>query len=154
MLITLASPQAWSADVVVDADPATPVRDIVKNLLDSVDPSYAAHGAFPIHLEDRPLDLDLPLSASGVHDGSTLWVGGPGPAPYVTGDLVTVRAVSGSGAGRIWSLGPGEHRIGSGAKCAVRLADDVPEVAAVIRVTFDAEVFVRGTGSGSGSGSG
>ncbi len=148
MLITLASPQAWSADVVVDADAATPVRDIVKNLLDSLDPSHPAHGASPhrIHLEDRPLDLDLPLSASGVHDGSVLWVGGPGPAPYTTGGLVTVRAVTGTGAGRIWSLLPGEHRIGSAPTCAVRLAGDVPPVAAVVRVTFDAHVHVRGLG--------
>ncbi|MGI5148768.1 FtsK/SpoIIIE domain-containing protein [Plantactinospora sp. CA-294935] len=150
MLITLASPQAWSADVVVDADPATPVRDIVKNLLDSLDPSYAAHGPFPglVYLDDRPLELDLPLSTSGVYDGSVLWVGGPGPAPYTTGGLVTIRAVTGAGAGRIWSLGPGEHRIGSAPHCAVRLADDVPEVAAVARVTFDAEVHVRAVSGG------
>ncbi len=147
MLITLASPQAWSADVVVDADPATPVRDIVKNLLDSLDPSYAHVVGSRIHLEDRPLDLDLPLSASGVHDGSVLWVGGPGPSPYVTGGLVTIRAVTGAGAGRIWSLGPGEHRIGSAARCAVRL-DGTPDVAAVVRVTFDAEVHIRGIGGG------
>src|ERR1700761_8847931 len=108
MLITLASPQAWSADVVVDAAPATALRDIVKNLLDSLDPAYS-RGSFPgeVYLDDRPLDLDLPLSAGGVHDGSVLWVGAPGPAPYVPGGLVTIRAVTGSGAGRIWSLGPG-----------------------------------------------
>jgi len=148
MLITLASPQAWSADVVVDADPATPLRDIVKNLLDSLDP--AAHGrlAGPVYLDDRPLDLDLSLSASGVHEGSVLWVGGPGPAPYETRGLVTIRAVTRAGAGRIWSLGPGEHRIGSAATCAVRLADDVPAVAAVVRVTFDAEVHVRAVDGG------
>ncbi|WP_239144985.1 FtsK/SpoIIIE domain-containing protein [Actinoplanes couchii] len=148
MLITLASPEAWSADVVVDADPATPVRDIVKTLLDSLDPSAFAHGAVPdtgaVHLDDRPLDLDLPLSASGVHDGSVLWIGGPGPAPYgTTGGLVTIRAVTGAGAGRVWSLGPGEHRIGSVQGSAVRL-DGVPSVAAIVRVTFDAEVHVRG----------
>ncbi|MFF5055235.1 FtsK/SpoIIIE domain-containing protein [Micromonospora sp. NPDC000663] len=148
MLITLASPQAWSADVVVDADPATPVRDIVKNLLDSLDPSSIAHGQLPgsgrIYLDHGPLDLDVPLSASGVHDGSVLWVGGPGPAPYVpTGGLVTIRAVTGAGAGRVWALGPGEHRIGSVEGCPVRL-DGVPPVAAVVRVTFDAEVYVRG----------
>ncbi|MFG1777018.1 FtsK/SpoIIIE domain-containing protein [Micromonospora sp. NPDC049048] len=148
MLITLASPQAWSADVVVDADPATPVRDIVKNLLDNLDPSYRPHGPVPdaglVHLDDRLLDPDLPLSASGVHDGSVLWLGGPGPAPYTTGGLVTIRAVVGVGAGRVWSLGPGEHRVGSSATCAVRLGDDVAPVAAVVRVTFDAEVHVRG----------
>ena len=150
MLITLTSPQAWSADVVVDADPTTPVRDIVKNLLDSLDPSYVAHGFSQgqIYLDDRPLDLNLPLSATGVHDGSVLWVGGPGPAPSATDGLVTIRAVTGAGAGQIWSLRPGEHRIGSAADCAVRLADDVPAVAAVVRVTFDAEVHVRGVGGG------
>ncbi|WP_189080135.1 FtsK/SpoIIIE domain-containing protein [Mangrovihabitans endophyticus] len=150
MLITLASPQAWSADVVVDADPGTPVRDIVKNLLDGLGPSYATPGASPgpVHLEDRPLDLDLPLSSSGVRDGSILWIGGPGPVPYTIGGLVTVRAVTGTGAGRIWSLGPGEHRIGSARGCAVRLTDDVPAVAGVVRVTFDAEVHVRGVGGG------
>ncbi|MEU4239635.1 FtsK/SpoIIIE domain-containing protein [Actinoplanes sp. NPDC026619] len=148
MLITLAapatSPETWSADVVVDADPATPVRDIVKNLLDSLDVSHAQGR---IHLDDRPLDLDLPLSASGVHDGSVLWVGGPGPAPYATGGLVTIRAVTGAGAGRIWSLGPGEHRVGSAANCTVRL-DDLPPVAVVVRVTFDADVHVRGVAGG------
>ncbi|GIF19600.1 S-DNA-T family DNA segregation ATPase FtsK/SpoIIIE [Actinoplanes tereljensis] len=144
MLITLASPGAWSADVVVDADPATPVRDIVKNLLDSLD-VVPADG--PIYRDDRPLDLDLPLSAAGVHDGSVLWVGGPGPAPYATGGLVTIRAVTGAGAGRIWSLTPGEHRIGSAPTCAVRL-DGLAPVAAVVRVTFDAEVYVRGSADG------
>jgi S-DNA-T family DNA segregation ATPase FtsK/SpoIIIE len=146
MLITLASPQAWSADVVVDAEPATPLRDIVKNLLDSLDPSYRAHG--PVYLDDRALDVDLPLSASGVHDGSVLWVGGPGPAPYTTGGLVTIRAVAGAGGGRIWSLGPGEHRIGSSPGCLVGLAEDVAPVAAVVRVTFDAAVHVRGVAGG------
>ena len=148
MLITLTSRQTGSADVVVDADPATPVRDIVKNLLDSLDPSYIAHGhtlgGGQVYLDDRPLDLGLPLAASGVHDGAVLWVGEPGPAPYTTGGLITVRAVSGTGAGRIWSLGPGEHRIGSAPGCTVRLAEDVAPVAGVVRVTFDAQVHVRG----------
>jgi S-DNA-T family DNA segregation ATPase FtsK/SpoIIIE len=145
MLITLRSSalssQEWSADVVVDADPATLTRDVVKNLLDVTD----AQGR--IYLDDRPLDLDQPLSASGVHDGSVLWVGAPGPAPYAPGGLVTIRAVTGAGAGRIWSLGPGEHRIGSAATCAVRLAD-LPPVAAVVRVTFDADVHLRGVAGG------
>ena len=148
MLITLTSRQTGSADVVVDADPATPVRDIVKNLLDSLDPSHIAHGhtlgGGQVYLDDRPLDLGLPLAASGVHDGAVLWVGEPGPAPYTTGGLITVRAVSGTGAGRIWSLGPGEHRIGSAPGCTVRLAEDVAPVAGVVRVTFDAQVHVRG----------
>ncbi|WP_285472252.1 FtsK/SpoIIIE domain-containing protein [Actinoplanes sp. NBRC 101535] len=144
MLITLASPPAWSADVVVDAEPVTPVRDIVKNLLDNLDPVHgAALPAGPVHLGDRPLNLDAPLSASGLRDGSVLWFGGPGPAPFAVGGLVTVRAVAGADAGRIWSLGPGEHRIGSSGVCAVRLSGDVAPVAGTVRVTFGAQCFVR-----------
>jgi DNA segregation ATPase FtsK/SpoIIIE, S-DNA-T family len=150
MLITLASPQAWSADVIVDADPATPLRDVVKNLLHDLDPPLA-HGntldSGGVHHDDRPLDPDLSLADSGLRDGSTLWVGGPGPAPYSTiRGLVTVRAVTGAGAGRIWSLGPGEHRIGSAPGCRVRPAGDLAPVAAVVRVAFDATVHVRGIG--------
>ena len=36
--------------------------------------------------------------------------------------------MTGAGAGTIWSLGPGEHRIGSAEQCAGRLADVPPEV--------------------------
>jgi S-DNA-T family DNA segregation ATPase FtsK/SpoIIIE len=143
MLITLAYPSAWSADVVVDAEPATPVGDIVKNLLDSLDPKYRSDG--PVFLDDQPLDLGLPLSGSGLHDGATLWLRAPGPAPYTTEGLVTIRAVAGAGAGRIWSLGPGEHRIGAaGSTVAVGEALE----AAVISVSVNATVRVRSAADG------
>jgi DNA segregation ATPase FtsK/SpoIIIE, S-DNA-T family len=147
MMITIARRPAWSADVVVDADPTTPVRDVVKNLLDSLDPSQvpAAGGlaASAVYLGDRPLDLTQPLAGSGIYDGTVLWLGQPGPADRSGVGLVTVRAVAGADAGRVWYLEAGEHRIGSGAGCRVTVAGDVPEVAAIVRVSLDASVRVR-----------
>jgi S-DNA-T family DNA segregation ATPase FtsK/SpoIIIE len=147
MLITMARPPAWSASVVVDADPATPVRDIVKSALDSLDPAQAPPGGgldvTPVYLAGQPLDLTQPLAASGIHDGAVLWLGRPGPATGPEIGLVTVRAVSGAGAGRVWTLGAGEHRIGSGARCRIPVGDDQPEVVAVVRVFLNAAVCLR-----------
>jgi S-DNA-T family DNA segregation ATPase FtsK/SpoIIIE len=149
MLITLAYQSAWSADVVVDAEPATPVRDIVKNLLDDLDPSYLANtpalGGL-VYLGDRLLDLNLELSASGIHDGTVLWLDAPGPVEYATEGLVTIRAVAGSGAGRIWCLGAGEHQLGSAPGCTVTLGDE--PVAATVTVSFGARVRLRGAADG------
>lgn len=146
MMITVARQPAWSADVVVDADPTTLVRDVVKNLLDSLDPSQAPTSgglsASAVYLDDKPLDLSQPLAGSGIHDGAVLWLGRPGPAGRTGGGLVTVRAVAGVDAGRVWYLEAGEHRIGAGAGCRVRLGTE-PDVAAVVRVSLDATVRVR-----------
>src|SRR5262249_31979316 len=147
MMITMARLPAWSADVVVDADPITPVRDVVKNLLDSLDPSMAPAGddlaVTPVYLGARPLDLSLPLAGSGIHDGTVLWLGQPGPVSHSSVGLVTVRAVAGARAGRVWYLGAGEHRIGSGASCRVTIGGDLPEGVAIARVSLDATVHVR-----------
>jgi S-DNA-T family DNA segregation ATPase FtsK/SpoIIIE len=150
MLITLAGPSAWSADVVVDADPATPVRDIVKNLLDGLDPAQRAQitDEGRVYLEDQPLDLNLPLAGSGIHDGAVLRLQKPGAPRYRTDGLVTIRAVAGPGAGRIWCLGPGEHLLGSAPGCAVALGNDAAPVAAVVFVSFSAAVHLRGAPEG------
>ena len=145
-MITIARHPDWSADVVVDADPATSLRDVVKNLLDSLqvpaapagDPAVAA-----IYVADRELDLSQPLAASGIHDGTVLWLDRPGPAADRPSGLVTVRAVAGTQAGQVWYLDAGEHRIGSGADCAVTVSGDQPAVVAVVRVSLDAAVHVR-----------
>lgn len=146
MMITIARHPDWSADVVVDADPATSLRDVVKNLLDSLqipaapagDPAVAA-----VYVADRELDLSQPLAASAIHDGTVLWLDRPGPAADRPSGLVTVRAVAGTQAGQVWYLDAGEHRIGSGADCAVTVSGDQPAVVAVVRVSLDAAVHVR-----------
>jgi len=147
MMITISRPPDWSADVVVDADPTTVVRDVVKNLLDSLDPGQAPPAGdldtTKVYLADQLLDLGLPLVGSGIHDGTVLWLDQPGPTEEFRAGLVTVRAVAGAGAGRVWYLDAGEHRIGSGAGCRITVGGDQPEVVAVVRVSLDATVRVR-----------
>lgn len=146
MMITIARHPDWSADVVVDADPATSLRDVVTNLLDSVQVPAAPTGdpAVPaVYLAGRELDLSQPLAASGIHDGTVLWLGPSGPTADRPRGLATVRAVAGARAGQVWYLDAGEHRIGSGADCAVTVSGDQPAVVAVVRVSLDAAVHVR-----------
>ncbi|MFC4068772.1 FtsK/SpoIIIE domain-containing protein [Actinoplanes subglobosus] len=151
-LITLVYPSAWSVDVLVDAEPTTPVRDVVKALLDGLDPSYLAQTPAldndRVYRDGSQLDLDLPLAQSGIHDGTVLSLHRPAPGPAVIGGLVTLRAVAGSGAGRIWSLGAGEHRIGSAPGCTVGLGPDQPPVVATVWIAFDATVRIRGAADG------
>ncbi|MFG2226350.1 FtsK/SpoIIIE domain-containing protein [Streptomyces sp. NPDC048644] len=152
MMITIARRPDVSADMVVDADPATVVRDVVRKLLASVDAVAAGHpggaGMPEIYLGDQLLDLDQPLSHSGIHDGSVLWLDQPGKAARKRTGLVTVRAVAGTGAGQVWHLDAGEHLIGSGANCRVRVGRDQPAEAAVIRVFLDASVYVSASAEG------
>ena len=146
-MITISRLPDWSADVVVDADPTSTVRDVVKNLLDSLDPSQAGTpgdlSATRVYLADQLLDLGRPLAGSGIHDGTVLWLDRPGPAEEFRAGLVTVRAVAGVGAGRVWYLDAGEHRIGSGAGCRIAVGGDQPESVVVVRVSLDATVRVR-----------
>ncbi|WP_370097642.1 FtsK/SpoIIIE domain-containing protein [Streptacidiphilus sp. MAP12-20] len=147
MMITIARLPDWSADVLVDADPSILLRDVVKNLLDSLDASQAPPSGHPgvaaVYLADEQLDLSQPLAVSGVHDGAVLWLDRPGPAAGSRSGLVTVRAVAGSGAGRVWYLEAGEYRVGSEAGCRITLGGDQPAVVAVVRVSLDAKVRVR-----------
>ena len=92
---------------------------------------------------DRELDLSQPLAASGIHDGTVLWLDRPGPASDQPSGLVTVRAVAGAEAGRVWYLDAGEHRIGSGADLPHHRGWRPAEVVAVVRVSLDAAVRVR-----------
>ncbi|GAB2711939.1 FtsK/SpoIIIE domain-containing protein [Kitasatospora kifunensis] len=147
MMITIARRPDWSADVVVDADPTTLLREVVKNLLDSLDVSQAPSSGDPavtaVYLADQLLDLSKPLVDSGIHDGSVLWLGRPGPAPGRRAGLVTIRVVAGAGAGRVWYLNAGEHRIRAGAGVHVTKGTDPAAVAAIVRVSLDASVHVR-----------
>ncbi|MFI9645766.1 FtsK/SpoIIIE domain-containing protein [Streptomyces sp. NPDC052040] len=153
MMITISRLPDWSADVVVDAEPATSVRDVVKNLLDSLALTQAPAAGDPtaarVFLAGRLLDLDQPLAGSGIQDGAVLWLDEPGPAEGHRSGLVTLRAVAGTGAGRVWYLDAGEHHIGVDPAGGLTVDQEQPEAAvAVIRVFLDARVRVR-TGSGT-----
>lgn len=147
MMITIARLPDWSADVVVDADPTTLLRDVVENLLDSLDVSQSPPSGEPtttaVYLADQLLDLSRPLAGSGIQDGTVLWLDQPGPGASTRSGLVTVRAVAGAGAGRVWYLDAGEHRIGPGAECGITVGSGQPAVVAVVRVSLDASVHVR-----------
>ena len=151
MLITVARPGGRPADVVVDADPATPVRDVVKGLLDAVGADAGQLVEEDVFLDGIRVDLSGPLGAAGIHDGAVLWLGDPGAAgepgragaPGSGAGLVTVRAVAGLDSGRLWHLGAGVHQIGSDPSCAVRLGSDAPGVVATVRVSLDASVRIR-----------
>jgi S-DNA-T family DNA segregation ATPase FtsK/SpoIIIE len=150
MLITVARPGGRTHDVVLDADPGTPVRDLLKGLLDAVGPDAGpAPADEAVYLDGARLDLTGPLGTAGIHDGAVLWLGAPGAAgesgraPGAGSGLVTVRAVAGLDSGRVWFLGAGVHQIGSDPSCAVRLGSDQPGVVATVRVSLDASVRIR-----------
>ena len=147
MLITVARTDGWSHDVVIDSDPATPVRDVVKGLLDAVRPSEWPGFASPfdevVFLGARRLELSESVGEAGIRDGAVLWLGEPGESAASAVGLATVRAVGGLDCGRVWHLGPGEHLIGSDPGCAVRLDPPVPRTLATVRVSLDAQVAIR-----------
>jgi len=145
LMITLARPGAWTADVVVDADPSTCVRDVVKNAVDGLDPSrHPCDGLdlTTLHVGHLVVDAAQPLAASGVRDGAVLWLGGPDPGARPTPALVTLRVVAGPDAGQVWHLGAGHHDLGVDASGAV-LLDLAPVLLASVRVTLDAHVHVE-----------
>ena len=147
MLITVARPDGWSHDVVIDSDPGTPVRDVVKGLLDAMSPGtwpgFAGPSDEAVFLGARRLELSQSLGQAGIRDGAVLWLGAPGEAPPSAAGLVTVRAVAGLDCGRVWQLGPGEHLIGSDPVCTVRLEPPAPRTLATVRVGLDAQVGIR-----------
>ena len=150
MLITVARTDGWSHDVVIDSDPGTPVRDVVKGLLDAVRPSEWPGFASPfdevVYFGAQRLELSQTVGQAGIRDGAVLWLGAAGETDPSAVGLVTVRAVGGLDCGRVWHLGPGEHLIGSEPGCAVRLEPPAPRTLATVRVSLDAQVAIRGAG--------
>ncbi|MBD7920241.1 cell division protein FtsK [Cellulomonas sp. Sa3CUA2] len=145
LMITLARPGAWASDVVVDADPLTSVRDVVKNAVDGLDPSrHPCDGLdlTTLHVGRTVVDAAAPLAGSGVRDGAVLWLGGPDPTPPPAPALMTLRVVAGPDAGRVWHLGAGSYDLGVDGSGAVVL-DLAPVVLVTVRVTLDARVHLE-----------
>jgi DNA segregation ATPase FtsK/SpoIIIE, S-DNA-T family len=125
----------WARDYVIEADPATPLRDIVEAMCDQAGPVVLDPDAF--HLGDRPLDLTRTLGAGGIRDGSVLSVDGPAGGARERRGLVTVRVVAGPGAGSVTRLGAGEFTLGADP------AGDPATAVAACTVALDATVQVR-----------
>src|SRR5262249_52051809 len=124
-----------------EADPATPVRDIVKVMVEQV--GSATLDVDALHLGDRPLDLTQTLGTSGLFDGSVLSADGPVGRARESRGLVTVRTVAGRGAGAVTRLGVGEFTIGAAPRSPARRDGARPPGVASCTVGLDAPVLVR-----------
>ncbi|MEU4160435.1 FtsK/SpoIIIE domain-containing protein [Actinoplanes sp. NPDC026670] len=134
-LVSDASPAA--EPLVVDAEPGTSVGAFAAELADAVGsrPGTLFHGS-------TPLDPRLSLAEARLGAGAELGLNRPARSSAAHAGAVEVRLVSGPGAGGIVLLPPGEYEIGSAPTCRVRLAGDVPPVAARLLVTVDRTVEV------------
>ncbi|MDP9820637.1 FtsK/SpoIIIE domain-containing protein [Nocardioides massiliensis] len=159
-------------DVVIDADDATPVAEVIEQLVrvlatpGTETPELAvAGGADVISLASRrstpslvgtasghtlyhrgePLDPEVALADSGLKTGSLLSLDDPvGSILDEPEGLVEVRVVSGTGAGSVHRLSFGEASIGSDPGCVVVLEDPrVPPTAVELTISLDGTVEVR-----------
>ncbi|WP_251077179.1 FtsK/SpoIIIE domain-containing protein, partial [Frankia nepalensis] len=142
MLTVVGPVRGAGADVLVEADDETPVREIGRALVASLRsgasataPERPGPGPGPgpggggepgvVFVHGRPVDGGESLRASPLVDGLVIGLGSAGgcpPAGEPVG-LVEARIVSGPGAGVVHRLGPGEFPVGRGQDCAVALAD-------------------------------
>jgi len=142
LALTVVSPATRQlADVLLDADPATPVGEISAEL-----DRFASAGFVPLRDDAAgpPLYIDyqlvppsLPLAQSPLRDGSVISLGSPQGCVYPeqTG-LIEIRVAGGPAAGAVHRLSLGEITVGSGQAVAVQLNDpQVPEFA--LHITVD-----------------
>ena len=142
LTLTVVSPATRQlADVLLDADPATPVGEISAEL-----DRFASAGFVPLpdDAAGPPLYIDyqlvtpsLPLAQSPLRDGSVISLGSPQGCVYPeqTG-LIEIRVAGGPAAGAVHRLSLGETTVGSGQAAAVQLNDpQVPEFA--LHITVD-----------------
>ena len=159
LAVTVVSPATRRfADVVLDADPATPVGELAAELdrLGFAGGEAAADGARvlqfprpgagglrpvrtapPVYVDLGLIPPHLSLADSAIRDGSVISIGDPSGClwPEPTG-LVEIRVTGGPGAGAVHRLTLGEADIGSANTATIRIADDlVPPLA--LHVTID-----------------
>jgi DNA segregation ATPase FtsK/SpoIIIE, S-DNA-T family len=146
LALTVVSPATrfW-ADVVIDADPATPVADVAAELERQ---AYGAQGrvlrfpgprgvgSIPLYVDFQQVGPQLTLAGSPIRNGSVVSLGDPSGclAPEPTG-LVEIRVVGGPGAGGVHRISLGEADIGSGEVASIRVGDrSVPPLALHVSV--------------------
>src|ERR1700691_4854327 len=133
------------AEVIIDADPATPVPDVAAELERL---AYGAQGrvlrfpgprgadSIPLYVDFQPVGPQLTLAGSPIRNGSVVSLGDPSGclAPEPTG-LVEIRVVGGPGAGGVHRISLGEADIGSGEVASIRVGDrSVPPLALHVSV--------------------
>ncbi|MFI6582959.1 FtsK/SpoIIIE domain-containing protein [Embleya sp. NPDC050493] len=141
LAVTTTDPQGRRADHLLDVPDSATVADLGSVL-----------GAADLFLGTRRLNPDVRVGASGIRTGALIGLGGPVSIETATRAwqppgsdpvLVTVRHVSGPGAGRVWRLGPGRHEVGTDRACALRLdGGQAPPQGTWITVGTDGSVTV------------
>ena len=158
LTVTVVDPSnAWSADVLVEADPEIQVAALSRHLSGLRAPGGAvalergaalrelrAAGASRTALQDSApilyvagvaLDPTARLSQCGLVEGAVVSLDDPaGSLPDEPTGIVEVRVVGGPGAGAVHRLTASECTLGSGEDCTVPLRGDVPALAARLRV--------------------
>jgi S-DNA-T family DNA segregation ATPase FtsK/SpoIIIE len=137
LALTVVSPATrQSADLLLDADPSTPVAELSGMLSHALGlaPSTPPLGIYVYHQLVGP---GVTLGDSPVLNGSVLSIGDPeGSMRPEPSGIVEIRVLGGPGAGMVHRLNPGQADLGSGRSVAVRIGDrSVPECA--LRVDVD-----------------
>lgn len=163
--VIVANPRVGTRQhVVIDADDATPMSQVIDGLIvESTNPAFDSSGVIslaarrdsrtapesrPVHIpyfEGEPFDPDLSFAESGLKTGSVITLDDRGGSiDSEPGGLVEIRVVSGEGAGAVHRLSVGEAGIGSDAECIIRLTDGrIPPLCAVIDVGVRGSATVR-----------
>ncbi|MER5973402.1 FtsK/SpoIIIE domain-containing protein [Streptomyces sp. NPDC002055] len=129
-----------SADVVLDAEPESPIHSVAGELAGHVDvhggaqiipigsQRGAASGPPAVYVDGHPLDPAATLAGSPLRDGAVVSLRDPaGCLPGEPVGLIELRVAGGPGAGAVHRLGVGRYDIGRGAASYVRVDD--PELA-------------------------
>ncbi|AZM54780.1 cell division protein FtsK [Streptomyces sp. WAC 01529] len=129
-----------SADVVLDADPESTVRDIAVELARQVGhsgaqiipigqgPHSAAGGGPMIYVDGYAVDPTATVVTSPLREGAVVSLDDPaGCLPGEPSGLVELRVAGGPSAGAVHRLGIGRYDIGSGPASYIRIDD--PEMA-------------------------
>lgn len=142
--LTIGSP-GRECDALVTAPPGTTLTAIAAGLC-----ALVGRPPGELYVGSTVLAADTKLGGPGLRDGSRLQVGGPGPREPARG-LVELRVLSGHDAGQRWALHRGEHVIGRGRACGLRLTDPHCSGRHVLLLAGSSGVTVRDLGSVNGS---
>ncbi|WP_329459418.1 FtsK/SpoIIIE domain-containing protein [Streptomyces sp. NBC_01497] len=129
-----------STTVVVDTEPSAQAGRLAAELARAVGhvASGGERGGPPaLFVGSEAVGPDTTLHMAGVRDGMDLGLGSPVPTDPEPEGRTELRVVSGTGAGTVFRLVPGDYDIGGGDLCRIRLAPGAPEFAARVRVRLD-----------------
>ncbi|MFE9249978.1 FtsK/SpoIIIE domain-containing protein [Streptomyces sp. NPDC007088] len=138
------------ADVVLDADPQSPVGEIAKELAAQAGSGEGAQiipighhgptaGAPVAYVDGYPLDPAATVGTTPLREGAVVSLHDPaGCLPGEPTGLVELRVAGGPAAGAVHRLGIGRYDIGSGPAAHLRIADpELPARAVTLSVAAD-----------------